>query len=189
MFLGSLPATEPNRYSSSFLKRPHFFTKSPTEFDVCLIKFKSTKRFCQIFEAFVENLNFIDNIDQNILTDFFFLSDVPISCQYICIQLFFDLTVFLKTDYYLVCTYQYVCSLLFLDCTLHRFSEKLFFFKRCSPSNIFMKRIVRPLEMEGRGRGIVMGSDTLISFKVLYIESATTKANNTSYKSFMTVDI
>ena len=57
-----------------------FFTKSPTEFDVCLIKFKSTKRFCQIFEAFVENLNFIDNIDQNILTKFFFLFDV---CQYL----------------------------------------------------------------------------------------------------------
>ena len=67
MFLGSLPVTEPNRYSSSFLRRPQFlFTKSPTEFDVCLIKFKSTKRFCQIFEAFVENLNFIDKIDQNI---------------------------------------------------------------------------------------------------------------------------
>ena len=52
-----------------------------------------------------------------------------------------------------------------------------------------MKRIVRPLELEGRGRGIVMGSDTLISFKVLYIESATTEVNNTSYKSFMTVGI
>ena len=36
-----------------------------------------------------------------------------------------------------------------------------------------MKIIVRPLELEGRGRGIVMGSDTLISFKVLYIESVT----------------
>jgi hypothetical protein len=47
----------------------------------------------------------------------------------------------------------------------------------------------RPLELEGRGRGIGMGSDTLVYFKVLYIESITTEANNTLYKSFMTVGI
>jgi hypothetical protein len=59
----------------------------------------------------------------------------------------------------------------------------------CSPSDIFTKRTVRSLELEGRGRGIVMGSDTLVYFKVLCIESVTTEANNTSYKSFMTVGI
>ena len=44
-------------YSSGFLRRPQ--TKSSYRFDVYQVNFKSTGRFCEIFVASLENLNFI----------------------------------------------------------------------------------------------------------------------------------
>ena len=57
MFMISIQAVTDYFKVRTFWKGHKNLKQSPTWFDIYLVKFKSSERFCQIFVAFLENLN------------------------------------------------------------------------------------------------------------------------------------